>query len=463
MSHPQGGKDDGGRAQVKDQDTANELMALAESMVRFGHTQGTDEIEISILDGWEFGVDVRLGKMESLVEAGSRYLGLRVIKDNKTAYATSSDLNGDTLKSLVKNAIHRAELAHPDEFAGLPILGSGAIDISEQNIYDPEIATLSTEKKIHLALETERIALSDKRTSNSHGASFETKEMHSVLVNSHGFAHEYKETFCSLSVGIQAGETDSKVEDYWSSTERHFRKLDPPEKVGKKAVARTVRQLNSRKVKTQVVPVIFEPTMTSWLMGFLFACVSGVAVYQKLSFLSDKLGEKIGNEHITVYDDGRMPGKLGTRPYDSEGVPTQKTNVIEKGLLKNFLCNTYAGKKLNLPSTGNADGASVGPNNFYLQPGTASPEDIIRKTEKGLILIRTIGHGLNPVTGDISRGAFGLWIENGEVAFPVSEITIAGNLGTILNQIEAKGNDIEFRSAICGPTIKIRELTVAGE
>jgi PmbA protein len=198
-------------------------------------------------------------------------------------------------------------------------------------------------------------------------------------------------------------------------------------------------------------------------MGFLFACVSGVAVYQKLSFLSDKLGEKIGNEHITVYDDGRMPGKLGTRPYDSEGVPTQKTNVIEKGLLKNFLCNTYAGKKLNLPSTGNADGASVGPNNFYLQPGTASPEDIIRKTEKGLILIRTIGHGLNPVTGDISRGAFGLWIENGEVAFPVSEITIAGNLGTILNQIEAKGNDIEFRSAICGPTIKIRELTVAGE
>ncbi len=438
-------------------------MALAEKLVTYGRSQGADEMEVSIMDGLEFGVDVRLGKIESLIEAGSRYLGLKVIKDHKTAYATSSDLNSDTLKLLVKNAIHRAELANPDEFAGIPTTQPDSVDIENLKIFDPEISDLATEKKIALASETERIALSDKRISNSHGSSFETKEIRSVLANSHGFIHEYKETFCSLSVGIQAGETDSKVEDYWSCSKRHFRELDPPEKVGNKAVERTVRQLDPLKIKTQVVPVIFEPTMTAWLLGFLFACVSGVAAYQKLSFLSDKLGENIGNEHITVYDDGQMPGKLGTRPYDSEGVPTQKNIVIEKGVLKRFLCNTYAGKKLNLPSTGNADGASVGPNNFYLQPGEMSPEDIIRKTDKGLILIRTIGHGLNPVTGDISRGAFGLWIENGEIAYPVSEITIAGNLGTILNQIEEKGNDLEFRSAICGPTIKIQELTVAGE
>ncbi|MEE8603802.1 MAG: TldD/PmbA family protein [Candidatus Aminicenantaceae bacterium] len=448
---------------MKGQETSHELMALAESLVTFAHSHGTDEIEVSISDGLEFSVDVRLGKIESLIEAGSRYLGLRIIKDNKTAYATSSDLNTDTLKRLVKNAIRRAELANPDEFAGLPISKPSAIDVTTLNLFDPEISELDTDKKITLALETERIALSDKRITNSHGASFETKEIKSVLANSHGFVHEYKETFFSLSVGIQAGETDNIVEDYWSSTERHFRTLDHPEKVGKKAVARTVRQLNPRKIKTQVVPVIFEPTMTTWLLGFLFACISGVAVYQKLSFLSDQLGKKIGNEHITVYDDGLMPGKLGTRPYDSEGVSTQKNKVIEKGTLKNFLCNTYAGKKLNLPSTGNADGASVGPNNFFLQPGDKSPEDIIQKTDKGLILIRTIGHGLNPVTGDISRGAFGLWVENGEIVYPVSEITIAGNLGTMLNQIEEKGNDLEFRSAICGPTVKIRELTVAGE
>ena len=442
---------------------SQELTALAESLVDFGRSQGADEIEVSIVDGLEFSVDVRLGNIENLVEAGSRYLGLRIIRDNKTAYATSSDLDEDTLKQLAKNAVCRAELANPDEFAGLPVPGTGTVDIPALNIYDPEIPELSTEKKKALALETERIALADKRITNSHGASFETKETHSVLVNSHGFTNEYKETFCSLSVGIQAGETDSKVEDYWSSTERHLRMLDPPEKVAKKAVTRTVRQLHPRKVRTQAVPVIFEPPMTSWLLGFLFACVSGVAVYQKLTFLSDKLEKKIGNEHITVYDDGRMPGKLGTRPFDSEGVPTEKNIVIKKGILKNFLCNTYSGKKLGFRSTGNAYGGSVGPNNFYLQSGIASPEDIIRKTERGLILIRTIGHGLNPVTGDISRGAFGLWVENGEVAYPVSEITIAGNLGTILNQVEEKGNDLEFRSAISGPTIKIGELTVAGE
>lgn len=445
------------------QKNSHELTALAQSLVAFARSQGADEIEVSIMEGLEFSVDVRLGKVDSLVEAGSRYLGLRVIKDNKTASATSSDLNSETLKRLVKNSIRRAELANPDEFAGLPIPEPRAIETSALNIFDSEILELATEKKIALALETERIALSDKRITNSHGASFETKEIHSVLANSFGFIEEYTETYCGLGVGVQAGGTDSKVEDFWSSSKRHFRELESPEKIAKKAVERTVRQLRPRKIKTQIVPVIFEPTMTSWLLGFLFACVSGMAVYQKLSFLSDKFGEKIGDENISIYDDGQIPTLLGTHPYDSEGVPTQKTKVIENGILKNFLCNTYAGKKLNLPSTGNADGAGVGPNNFFLQPGNVSPEEIIRKTEKGLILIRTIGHGLNPVTGDISRGAFGLWVEDGEIAYPVAEITIAGNLGKILNQIEDLGNDLEFRSTICGPTIKIQELTVAGK
>jgi PmbA protein len=448
---------------VKGQENSQELTALAENLVAFARSQGADEIEVSIMDGLEFSVDVRMCKVESLVEAGSRYLGFRVIKDSKTAHATSSDLNSETLKQLVKNSIRRAKLANPDQFAGLPVLEPRAIDTQALNIFDPEILDLETERKIALALETERIALDDKRITNSHGASFETKEINSVIANSQGFSHEYKETVCSLSVGVQAGETDNKVEDYWFSAKRHFRSLDQPETVAKKAVERTVRQLNPKKIKTQAVPVIFEPTMTSWLLGFLFGCISGMAAYQKLSFLSDKLGKKIGNENITVYDDGQLPGKLGTRPYDSEGVPTGRHCVIEKGTLKNFLCNTYSGKKLDLPSTGNADGAGVGPNNFFLQPGEKSPEDIIQNTEKGLILIRTIGHGLNPVTGDISRGAFGLWVENGEIAYPVSEITIAGNLGTILNQIEELGNDLEFRSTICGPTIKIQELTVAGK
>ncbi|GAG17075.1 unnamed protein product [marine sediment metagenome] len=166
---------------------------------------------------------------------------------------------------------------------------------------------------------------------------------------------------------------------------------------------------------------------------------------------------------VTIFDDGLMPGMLGTRPFDAEGVPCQKTLVLDKGILKNYLCNTYAARKLKLKSTGNSSGTGVSPNNFYLEPGKTPPEKIVSSLEKGLILIRTLGHGLNPVTGDISRGAFGLWVEEGEIAYPVSEITISGNLGEILNDIEMVGNDLAFHSSLSGPTIKVRELTVAGQ
>jgi len=202
--------------------------------------------------------------------------------------------------------------------------------------------------------------------------------------------------------------------------------------------------------------------MTSWLLGFLFACVSGVAVYQKTSFLQDKLGKKIADDRITIYDDGLIPGLLGTTPFDSEGVPTKKTIVVEQGVLKNYLCNTYAAQKLKLVSTGNAEGTGVTPHNFYLTAGNIPPDQIISSMDKGLILIRTLGHGLNPVTGDISRGAYGLWVEKGEIAYPVSEITISGNLAEILRAIETIGNDLEFRSPVSGPTIKIKELMIAG-
>jgi PmbA protein len=191
-------------------------------------------------------------------------------------------------------------------------------------------------------------------------------------------------------------------------------------------------------------------------------CISGTAIYQKTSFLADRLGEKVAGTEIFVSDDGLMPGMLGSAPFDSEGVPSQKTKIIERGILKNYLCNTYSAKKLNIRSTGNADGNGIGPHNFYLHKGPDSPETIISTLDKGLILIRTLGHGLNPINGDMSRGAFGLWVEKGEIVYPVSEITISGNLGQILNSIEMIGNDLEFRGPIAGPTIKISELTLAG-
>ena len=436
---------------------------MAQDLVNFGKSRGADEIEVSILDGHEFNVDVRFGEIENLVEAGSRALGLRVIKDKKTAFASSSDLSRETLEHLVKNAIQRAALSNPDEFSGLPLLSSEKKEIPSLNLFDPSISDLDSKKKIAMATETEKIALEDKRITNSHGASFETKEIKTVLANSNSFLQEYDQTIYGLSVGLQAGDTDNRVEDYWFSMKRHFKELEQPEKVAKRAVERTTRQLKPKKIKTQKVPVIFEPMMTSWLMGFLFACVSGISVYQKTSFLADKLGDKIGNSSVNVIDDGLLHAMLGSRPFDSEGVPCTATSVIQNGVLKNYLCNTYAARKLKLKSTGNSSGTGVSPNNFYLEAGKTPPEKIISSLEQGLILIRTLGHGLNPVTGDISRGAFGLWVEKGEIVYPVSEITISGNLGDILNSIEMTGNDLSFLSPVTGPTIRIQELTVAGE
>ena len=440
----------------------NNLRNLAERLVNYGKRQGADEVEVTLYDGLEFNVDIRLGKIENLVEAGSRYCVLRIFKDKRVASASSSDLTLSTLQALIRNAIKRAQLTHADQYVGLPKPARFKVNETSLKIYDPEISRMKPQEKIKLALTTEKIALKDKRITNSFGASFVSNELKTVLVNSNGFVGEYLQTYCSLSLGLQAGSGNQLVEDYWFSSKRHLKDLASPEEVAKKAVERTVRQLNPRKIKTQNVPVIFEPTMTSWLLAFLFSCVSGTAVYQKMSFLADKLGEKIGNDLITVIDDGLLPARLGSRPFDAEGVPTQKTKVIEKGVLKNFLCNTYAARKLNLSSTGNGNGHNVVPNNFYLEPGSLSPEEVIKSTRKGLLLTRVIGHGLNSVTGDISRGAFGLWIENGEIAYPVSEVTIAGNLGKILHSIELIGNDLHFESSICGPTIKVAEMTVAG-
>ncbi|MCJ7586978.1 MAG: TldD/PmbA family protein [Candidatus Aminicenantes bacterium] len=447
---------------MKDVGSRAELRRLAERLIKLGKACGADEVEVHVGRGTEFHVDVRLGAVENLVEAGSRSVGFRVIKDRRTASAGSSDLSWPVLERLMKNAVARALLASSDDCAGLPPHSRFKVEASTLGLYDPEVPLLSSRAKIDLALETERIALSDKRITNSHGASFSAHHGGIILANSNGFRGEYEQTYCSLGIGLQAGATDDLAEDGWSSNRRRFRDLESPEAIARKAVERTVRQLNPRKIRTQNVPVVFEQDMTAWLLGFLFGCVSGTAVYQKATFLAGKLGLKIAAEGITVLDDGLMPGMPGTRPFDAEGVPCRKTAVVEAGILKNFLTNTYAARKLGTDSTGNGDGSGVGPNNFYLVPGRSTPEDIVGSVEKGLLLVRTLGHGLNPVTGDISRGAFGLWIEGGAVAYPVSEVTIAGNLGDILNGIEMIGNDLDFRSAIAGPTLKVAEMTVAG-
>lgn len=436
---------------------------LAERLVAWGKADGADEIEVSVVEGREFSVDVRRGRIENLVEAGSRVLGLRVIKDKRTASASSSDLEPSTLRRLVRNAVRRAELAEPDEHAGLAPLSKASVDAAALRLRDPEVPALDPKTMIGLAKETERIALADRRITNSYGAGFSRDDASIHLANSNGFSGGYAGTFCGLGVGLQAGGTNDRVEDSWSTSKRFFRDLETPEAVAQKAVARTVRQLKPRKVRTRNVPVVFEPAMTSWVLGFLFSCVAGTSVYRKASYLAGKLGERIGSPLVDVVDDALLPAGLGSRPFDSDGVPCRRTVVVDKGVLRSYLCNTYAARRLGLESTGNADGAGVAPHNFTLAPGASSPEDIVRSVKEGLLLTRTLGHGLNAVTGDISRGAFGLWIEGGTVAYPVSEVTISGSLASLLEGLEMVGNDPEFPSPVAGPTIKVAELTVAGD
>jgi PmbA protein len=256
--------------------------------------------------------------------------------------------------------------------------------------------------------------------------------------------------------------------DYWYTVARSAAKLEAPGEVGRKAAQRALRRLHARKVPTQKVPIIFDQQTARSLLSEVFEAVSGDAVYRKASFLADQLGETVGSEKLTVIDDGTLPGLFGSSPFDDEGVPSRRTVVIEKGVLKSYLLNCYTARKLGLKTTGNASrgitgNAHCGHGNFYLEPGSQSPQELIASVKNGFFVTELIGSGVNIVTGDYSQGAFGLWIENGELAYPVSEVTIAGNLRQMLRGVEAVASDLEFRGSMASPTLLIGEMTVSGQ
>lgn len=431
---------------------------LALELVEYGRRAGADQIQVSVNENTEFSVDIREGRIEKLLEADARGLSVKTIVDQRVATASSSDLSPDTLRALIDNSIKRARYANQDPFAGLPEYQKET-DYPDLKIFDPSVPEMKPDEKIKLAEETERICLADSRVAKSHGSGFSTLHGWSCLANSEGFSGSYSRTAVSCGVYLQTGSGDHLFDEGWYDTSCSLKNLWKPEQIAEKAVHRATRLIGAEKVTSCRVPVVFEPVMTAGLLGFLLSCVSGDNIYMKNSFLADCLGEKIADGRVTIIDDGRVPGAPGSRPFDREGVPTRETTVIEKGILKNFLLDTYSAKKLNSLSTGNASGA----NNFFLQAGDMDARDIIKSVDKGLLLTGTIGFGLVPTTGDISRGAFGLWIENGELSHPVAEITISGNLGDMLQNIEMIGDDLTFRRSVSGPTIKISEMTVGGK
>ena len=447
----------------------NHLSELAGDVVKRALNAGASDAECTISEGDEFSASVRMRELENLKEAGSRGAGLRIMMGKKTGASYTSDLSAEGIEHLVKSAIELADVTSEDPHAGLPEAEELGAIAGDLRLYSPDVEQLETALKIQTARRAEEAALSaDPRISNSEGASFDTNVGRHIFANSRGFAGEYRATYCSLSAVPVARDGDSMERDYWYTMARGFAQLEAPEDVGRTAAHRALRRLHAVKVDTQKVPVVFEPRTARTLLDNLFEAVHGMSIYRHESFLAGKLGQKVASENVTVADDGTVPGLFGTSPFDDEGVPSRRTMVIERGVLKNYLLNTYAARKLGMKTTGNAargltGNAGIGHGNFYMEKGVQTPEQIIARIPNGFYVTELMGFGVNIVTGDYSRGAAGLWIRNGELAFAVSEVTIAGNLRDMLLGLEAAGSDLEFRGSVAAPTLKIGEMTVGGK
>jgi PmbA protein len=361
-----------------------------------------------------------------------------------------------------------ARATAPDEYSGLPPAEDLVRDPPDLDLVDEAATSVGVEEKIRLAREAEASALGvDPRIVNSEGAEFSSYLQRVIYASAAGFAGEYRSTVFGLSVAPVAGENGAMQRDSWYSMKRKFTELEPAEAIGQKAAHRALRKLNARKVKTGEFPVVFDPETAASLLRHVSSAVSGYALYKRASFLLGKLGQEIGSEWLTIVDDGTIPAALGSRPFDGEGVASRKNIVIERGVLRTYLLDTYSAKKLGYRSTGNAARSvgsppSVSPTNFYLLPGLHSPEEILGTVDEGFYVTDLIGFGVNLVTGDYSRGASGFWIEKGTLAYPVEEVTIAGSLSDMLLNVQMVGNDLELRNRTCAPTVKISRMTVAG-
>ena len=448
---------------------ANHLLELARHTVKQAQAAGATGAECTMTEGEEFSANVRMREVENLKEAGSRGAGLRILIGKKTGASSTSDLSKEGVAHLVKSAIELADLTSEDPHAGLPDDDEFGAIAGDLGLYSEDVATLDPALKISTAKRGEEAALTaDPRIVNSEGASFDNYVGRRIFANSSGFAGEYRTSHCSLSVAPVAREGESMERDFWFTLARGFAGLEAAEEVGLTAAKRALRRLNAVKVPTQKATVVFEPRTARSLLDNIFEAVHGMSIYRHESFLTGKLGEKVASENVTVVDDGTIPGLFGTSPFDDEGVPSRRTVVIERGVLKSYLLNTYAARKLGMKTTGNASrgltgNAGIGHGNFFLEKGVQTAEQMIAGIANGFYVTELMGFGVNIVTGDYSRGAAGLWIRNGELAFAVSEVTIAGNLTDMLLGMEAVGSDLEFRGSVAAPTLKIGEMTVGGK
>jgi PmbA protein len=438
-----------------------EDLKLAEDIVKLAQQKGADEAEVRITSSRTFSTTVRKGEVEKISENEPHSLTLRVYKQKQGATVFSSDFRPSALERLVEDAVERTSFVDPDPESGLPDPEDLAKDFEENlDLWDPMVGDLPPEIKINLARQAEETALCyDTRITNTNGASFGSYIYSFVLANSLGFAGGYRGSSCSIYMSAVADDTEGKKQtDGWYSSQHHFNRLEKPEEIGRKAAERTLRRLGARKVKTKTVPVIWDQETASEFLGILAGAIMGSSLYRGMTFLAGKEGQQIAAPGVTIVDDPLKPGLLGSRPFDGEGVYSRRNEVFSNGVFNQFLFNTYYARKMKRRTTGNADGIT----NFYLEPGTLTPEEIIAGVDEGLYLTDMIGFGENITTGDFSRGAVGIWIEKGKLTYPVSEINISGDLRKMLAGISQIGNDLEFRSSVASPTFRMDGVMVSG-
>lgn len=439
--------------------TQQRLESLAAFVVSKARQYGATDCEVSISEYESVEIGVRLGEVEDLNGAQGRGLRFRALVGFSSASTSTSDFRRDSVARMVKATVAMAKAAEADEFAGLPEAHMFAKSLPALDLFDDGLGKVDVNTKIALAMKTEAAArAADPRISNSNGASFSDNRGYSVFANSRGFLGSYSGTSCSLYASVLASENGGAMQvGGWSSASRRFAGLESPDAIGVEAARRALRHLGARKVKSQEVPVVFDPQMAARLLGQLVGSAHGSHVYRRSSFLAGKVGEVIAAKDLVIVDDGTIKGALGSHPFDSEGLPTSRRVIVEDGKLQCYLIDSYSGRKLGMePNSGSTT-------NLYIQAGKVSPQDIIGSVKNGLYLTSVSGPGFNAVTGDYSMGASGIWIENGELAYPVEKITVASNVLEMFKNIEAIGSDLEFRSRTVAPTLKIGKMMVSGK
>jgi PmbA protein len=448
------------------------LKTLAAAVVDRARAAGADVAEASVSEGRHLSAKVRLGQPELLEEAGSRSLGLRVMRGQQVAVTYTSDTSPAGLERLVQDAIELADLSQPDPFAGPPdrSLLSNEKSHLDLDLFDESVDAIDGARALDMATRAEKAALgSDPRLNNSEGASVSRQSGASALCTSGGFCAAQHGTYVSIVVNPVADDTDGKKRSgyYWSAR-RHLAELESPEAVGEEAARRTLSKLGSRKLDTQECAVVFDPSAGRAIVGLLAGCITGGAIWRKSSYLAEREADRVASELVTLVDDPLIPRAPGSRPFDGEGLLSRRNLVVNKGVLERFLLDSYSARKLHKQSTASASrsgggGVGASTSNFFLQPGAQTPEQLLRSTERALYVTDMMGFGFNAVTGDFSRGASGFWIENGERKFPVSEITISLNIDELWKRVDAVANDQDLRTSICAPTFRVSAMTIAGK